>query len=409
MPATQLDGSDERFLDKLCAGMKPAERARWTRRLEAVVAMPKAELHCHLAGSMRPGTLRDLARTVPALDWSFCNSGYGYSVRRRIAEGDPAEVTRLLEYRKTGGSLSDYMLAYSLPKTVLATEEALERVTCEVCEDAFRERIRYLEIRCNPRMLIGAIKIKPYLKALGRGLDRARDRHPDLEAVLLISLVKDYSAEVVEEIVSEMLDAASSPSLRGKIGGVDSAGNEIGFCIARHAKAFAMAHSAGLAVVCHAGEAFAALEDGVAMIEDAVEILKAKRIGHGLAAGLDARRLGGTVDLNGRRYTEARLERLAARQRALRAKLRNDDVLVEVCPSSNLHTGNVATLEEHPLRRFLADGVPVAICTDNRWISHTKLSWEIVRMARALALDESAIRRVVSSPFRYRLPDLARP
>ena len=82
---------------------------------------------------------------------------------------------------------------------------------------------------------------------------------------------------------------------------------------------------------------------------------------------------------------------------------------MEVCPSSNLHTGNVATLEEHPLRRFLADGVPVAICTDNRWISHTKLSWEIVRMARALALDESAIRRVVSSPFRYRLPDLARP
>jgi adenosine deaminase len=402
-----LDTSDTRFLDKLCAGMKSAEKARWKRILETVVSMPKAELHCHLAGSMRPGTLRDLAKTVPALDWSFCDSGYGYSVRRRIAEGGLAEVTRLLEYRKTGGSLSDYMLAYSLPKTVLATEEALERVIYEVCEDAFREGIRYLEIRCNPRMLTGAIKVKPYLRALGRGLDRARDRYPGLEAVLLLSLVKDYSAEVVEEIVSEVLDAASVPPLRGKIGGVDSAGNEIGFCIARHAKAFAMARSAGMAVVCHAGEAFAAIEDGVAMIEDAVKILKAKRIGHGLAAGLDARRLRGTVDLNGRRYTEARLERLAARQRALRATLRKNDILVEVCPSSNLHTGNVASLGEHPMRSFLADGVPVAICTDNRWISHTKLAWEIVRMARALTLDEAAIGRIAEVSFRYRLADLA--
>lgn len=402
------DRSDSRFLRKQCAGMRPAERERWARVFEAVASMPKAELHCHLAGSMRPTTLRDLARTVQAVDWSFCDSGYGYPVAKRIAEGTLEEVTRLLEYRKARGSLSDYMLAYALPKTVLATEEALERVIFEVCEDAFREGVRYIEIRFNPRMLTSAIRVKPYLQALAGGLNRAEERYPGLDAVLLLSLVKDYDAAVVEEIVSEVLDAVADPFLRGRVKGVDSAGNEIGFHIARHAKAFAMAREAGLAVVCHAGEAFAALEDGIVMIEDAVETLGAGRIGHGIAAGLDARLLLGTADLNGRRYTEARVEALSARQRALRARLRERNVLVEVCPSSNLHTGNIASLEEHPMRAFLADGVPVAICTDNRWISHTRLTWEIVRMARALRLDMPALEGLVQTPFRYRLADLAR-
>lgn len=60
------------------------------------------------------------------------------------------------------------------------------------------------------------------------------------------------------------------------------------------------------------------------------------------------------------------------------------------------------------MRAFLADGVPVAICTDNRWISHTRLTWEIVRMARALRLDMPALEGLVQTPFRYRLADLAR-
>ncbi|MEI6633884.1 MAG: hypothetical protein WCP22_08705 [Chlamydiota bacterium] len=402
------DESDRVFIRKLCAGMNPEEKARWRGVFDAVASMPKADLHCHLAGSMRPGTLRDLARTVPDLDWSFCDSGFGYPVAPRISGGSLDEVTRLLEYRKARGSLSDYMLSYSLPKTVLATEDALDRVVFEVCEDARLEGVRYLEVRFNPRMLTGSVKIKPYIRALARGLDRAKDRYPDLDAVLLLSLVKDYDAEVVRGIVADVLEANEDPSLRGRIKGVDSAGNEVGFSIAEHAEAFESARNAGLAVVYHAGEAFASIEDGIAMIEDAIDMLGAKRIGHGLAAGLDAGRLVGTEDLRGRRYTAKRVKLISARQRALRTRLRKENILVEVCPSSNIHTGNIGSLAEHPIRVFLADAVPVTICTDNRWISHTKLTWEIVRMARALGLDLPVVEELVRAPFRYRLADLAR-
>lgn len=400
--------SDRVFIRKLCAGMKPRERARWKGVFDAVASMPKADLHCHLAGSMRPGTLKDLARTIPALDWSFCDAGFGYPVARRISGGSLGDVTRLLEYRKSRGSLSDYMLAYSLPKTVLATEDALARVVFEVCEDAWIEGVRYLEIRFNPRMLTGSIKIRPYIRALSRGLDRAEERYPDLKAVLLLSLVKDYDAGVVEGIVKEVIEANEEPALRGRIGGVDSAGNEIGFTIEKHARAFRLARDAGLAIVCHAGEAFISLEDGIAMIEDALDMLGAKRIGHGLAAGLDAGLLAGTADGRGRCYTAARVEKISARQRALRERLRRENILVEVCPSSNVHTGNLRTLAEHPVKVFLEDAVPIGICTDNRWISHTKLAWEIVRMARVLDLELPAVEGLVRAPFRYRVCDLAR-
>jgi adenosine deaminase len=403
-----MNDGDRVFLRKLCAGMAPPEKARWRRVFDAVASMPKADLHCHLAGSMRPSTLKDLARTVPALDWSYCDAGFGRPVARLISEGTMGEVTRLLEYRKSRGSLSDYMLAYSLPKTVLATEQALERVLFEVCEDAWLEGVRYLEIRFNPRMLTGSIKIRPYIRALARGLDSARERYPDLEAVLLLSLVKDYDSAVVEDIVRETLEENARGAVGGRVAGVDSAGNEIGFSAARHARAFEMARGAGLAVVCHAGEAFDAVEDGIAMIEDAIALLGARRIGHGLAAGLGAAGLVGTADARGGRYTAARVKKIEERQRALRKMLREENIPVEVCPSSNLHTGNLGSLAEHPIRVFLAEGVPVAICTDNRWISHTKLSWEVVRTARALGLELPQVEALVRAPFEYRLARLVR-
>ena len=110
--------------------------------------------------------------------------------------------------------------------------------------------------------------------------------------------------------------------------------------------------------------------------------------------------------MNGRPYDRKRVQKISERQRKLRERLRVENILVEVCPSSNIHTGTVRSIKEHPLGIFLDEGVPVAICTDNRWISHTKLSWEIVRVAKILNLDEASVNRLIGAPFRYTLDRL---
>lgn len=357
---------------------------------------------------MRPQTLKYLARSVRDLDWGFCTEGFGQSIARRITQGDVEQVKSFLEYRKSRGSLSDYMMAYALPKTVLATEKALRRVAFEVCEDNYLEGVRYLELRFNPWMLTEKIKPGPYIKALADGLDEAAEKYPELETVLLLSLVKSYDVDLCKRILEETLKANSTAAVAGRIKGVDSAGNEVGWAPSQYEDIFEQARQAGLGVVSHAGEAFASLEDGITMIEEAIDCLGAGRIGHGLAAGLDGFSLRGSRDLNGEVYTGERVEKITERQVELRKRLREKDILIEVCPSSNIHTGNVRSIEDHPVSIFLAEGIPFSICTDNRWISHTKLSWEYLRLIKVLKLSDSVIDRIVSTPFRYRLEDLAK-
>jgi adenosine deaminase len=404
--ATTLDASDRIFFEKLCKGEDARDLARWETVLTRVSAAPKAELHCHLAGSMRPETLKHLAQSTPDLNWDICAERFGPSIGNVIAHGVMGEVKRYLEYRVERGSLADYMRAYALPKTVLATEYGIRTVAFEVCEDNYREGVRYLEIRFNPWMLDESIALLDHIKSIARGIGEARRKYPDLEVALLLSLVKDHDLSLVTRILEESIEANRDPSVDGLIAGVDSAGNEIGFHPPRYAEIFARARDAGLAIVCHAGEAYESLEDGVRFIEESVDILGARRIGHGLAAGLDAAALVGKNDAHGRPYDGKRIDAILERQQRLRNRLREKNILVEVCPSSKLHTGSVGSIEEHPVGLFMQEGVPVAICTDNRWVSHTRLSWEIVRIAKSFGLDGDSVDKIIRAPFEYKLGNL---
>ena len=401
-----LDVSDKIFIRKLCGGEDAQGLAQWEDVLDRVAAAPKAELHCHLAGSMRPETLKHLAQSTPGINWGICAERFGPSVGDVIAHGVMGEVKRYLEYRVENGSLADYMRAYALPKTVLSTEYGIRTVAFEVCEDNYREGVRYLEIRFNPWMIDESITLLNHIKSIARGINEARQKYPDLEVALLLSIVKDHDLSLARRILDESIEANNDPSVGGLIKGVDSAGNEIGFHPPKYAEIFARAREAGLSVVCHAGEAYESLEDGVRFIEGSIDILGARRIGHGLAAGLDATALLGKKDAYGRPYDRKRIEAISERQRRLRERLREENVLVEVCPSSNLHTGSVASIEEHPVGLFMEERVPVAICTDNRWVSHTRLSWEIVRIAKSFGLDAAAVDRIIRAPFEYKLGNL---
>jgi adenosine deaminase len=398
-----LDTNDRIFLDKLCRGESALELTCWEDILARLIETPKAELHCHLAGSMRPETLKRLAQSAPHINWGLCAERFGPSIAGKIVRGVIGEIKRYLEYREQNGSLSDYVRAYALPKTVMVTEKGMRKVAFEVCEDNYAEGVRYLEIRFNPWMIGGKISIKKNIKSLARGLGDAREKYPDLEAVLMLSLVKDHDPALVERILEDSLEAAGDPLVAGLLKGVDSSGNEIGFRPEKYAKIFKRAHDAGLSVVCHAGESFESIEEGIALIEDAIDVLGARRIGHGLAAGIDPAGLPGKNGLKNGQYNRKRIERIAERQRKLRKRLCVENILVEVCPSSNMQTGSIRSIKEHPLGVFLDEGVPVAVCTDNRWVSHTKLSWEIARMAKSLSLDTAAIDKIINTPFKYKL------
>jgi len=136
-------------------------------------------------------------------------------------------------------------------------------------------------------------------------------------------------------------------------------------------------------------------------IEKAVILLGARRIGHGLAAGLKRETLLGTADGNGIVYSKDRLERVGEKQGEVLHRMADSDVCVEVCPSSNTHTGKVTDIGKHPIEQFLRSGVPVAICTDNTTISHTKLSWEHLRIAKAFGYGFDAISGIIDTGNAY--------
>lgn len=193
-----------------------------------------------------------------------------------------------------------------------------------------------------------------------------------MSAGVVVSLLEGMSGREAADTV----DLAADFSDCGVVG-VDLAGDESLFDAGRYAGALAGAKQAGLGVTVHAGES-----GEVSHVLEAVRTLGADRIGHGVAAATD---------------------------RSAMALLAERNVTVEVCLSSNLHTGAVGSLEEHPLRVLDDAGVPLALATDNRFFSDTALSREYELAAFESGADRGLIERsVVASADAAFLPEAER-
>jgi adenosine deaminase len=291
--------------------------------------MLASDLHVHLDGSMRESTLAALASDAGLLPKG----------------ADGVEFARRLRFRP-GMSLASCLAAFDVTVGLLQTAGALERVAAELVLDGFRDGVRHTEIRFCPALHTrGGLTAVSAVEAVLAGAERGRSEVGSAagggraSAIVIVSVLEGMDGEQA----AELLDLAAGFSDSG-VAGVDLAGDEALFDASRYARAFARASDAGLGVTVHAGET-----GDAGNIRAAVEQLGADRIGHGVAAAQD----------------EATMELLAERE-----------VAVEVCLSSNLHTGAVDSLEEHPLCRLAAAGVPVAIATDNRLLSNTALSRE---------------------------------
>jgi adenosine deaminase len=319
--------------------------------LETLRAAPKVLLHDHLDGGLRPATVVELAR----------DQGY-----EGLPTTDPIELGRWFHASAASGSLPLYLRGFAHTIAVMQTEEAIERVAYECGEDLAGDGIVYAEIRYAPVFHLGrGLNLEHVVVAVERGFSRAERDH-GISLRQIICAMRDRTDSL------EMAELAVANRDRGVVG-FDIAGEEEGHPPKAHLEAFYLCRRENFSITIHAGEAF-----GPPSIWQALQYCGAHRIGHGVRLVEDM----------------AIAENKVVKLGPLAAYVRDKRIPLELCPSSNVDTGAVPTLAEHPIRHFLAERFRVTVNTDNRLMSNVTLSEELQRMSRAFGLTLADVERL---------------
>lgn len=299
--------------------------------------MPKVELHRHLEGSLRLSTLVEIGQQ------------YGMEVEdeetlRPFVQMMPNEPR----------NSSRFLSKFHTLRQFYRTEAIVERLVSEVVEDAAADHIHYLELRFTPRALCNMIgcPMVDMVQLVCEAGNAAARRH-GVEVRYIVSMNRHEAVEVGEATLA----AALTHRLRGVVA-LDLAGDEANYSARPFHDVFAHARQVGLYVTAHAGE-----WAGPQSIREALEVLGAHRIGHGLNSVHDG-------DL---------LAELAAREVAL-----------ELCPTSNVLSGIVEALPLHPIHRLTERGIATTLNTDDPLVCDITLSQEMLMLMQAfdLALDD---------------------
>lgn len=303
---------------------------------------PKVLLHDHLDGGMRPATLLELADEV----------GYELPV------SDLDTLTRWIHAGSHRGSLLRYLAPLTHAVGVMQTASSLHRVACECVEDLAADNVVYAEVRFAPELHVGcglslAGVVDTVLAGFADGERAARDQGRTIVVRCLMTAMRDAPRSLeIAELAIRFRDNG--------VVGFDLAGAEAGYPASRHVDAFDYLRAHDGRVTIHAGEAF-----GVPSIRQAVESCGAHRIGHGV-------RIVDDIDMD----HEAVLGEVAKR-------LRDKRIPLELCPSSNMQTGVVANIGEHPFDILSRLGFRVTVNTDNRMLSDTTMSKEMLQLVDA--------------------------
>src|SRR5688500_13617827 len=309
---------------------------------EVFEALPKADLHVHLDGSLRLETILELAReqrlSLPATDIAGLKAAIGCG--------------------KNFGSLVEYLRGFAITLEVIQTEASLERIACELAEDATRENVRYMEVRYAPMLHTRrGLKLTKVVEAVLDGLRRARETY-GMKANVILSGIRNISPASSYQ----MAELAVAYKGRGVVG-FDLAGAEADNPAKHHREAFQLVRDNNINCTIHAGEAY-----GPESIAQAIHVCGAHRIGHGC-------RLRENGDLL--HYV-------------------NDHrIPLECCPSSNVQTGAVKDLGSHPLKLYFDLGVRVTVNTDNRLITDTTVSKELWLCHSQMGLTLGDCKRII--------------
>jgi adenosine deaminase len=307
---------------------------------DALRRWPKAELHVHLDGCLRPATMLELARDQ------------GIRLPADTADG----LAQAL-YVKHAKNLEEYLTKYEITLSVMQTAAALERIAYEFVLDAAADGLRYVEVRYSPLLHRPALTLAQAIEAPLAGLKRGETETGAKAGLIVCGIRTRPPAESLE------LARAAADYRAAGIVAFDLAGPERGFPARDHAAAFAYAAQHGIACTCHAGEG-----DGAESIHQALHQCGAQRIGHGTRIGEDP----------------ALLQYVIERK-----------VPLEMCLTSNLHTHAVPSLAEHPFKRYFDRGAVVTLNTDGRLMDGITLTDEYFVAQGVLGLSQAELARVV--------------
>lgn len=300
--------------------------------------MPKIELHCHLDGSLRPETVKEILAS---------KSEY------LTIEA----VEQLLIAPENCDSLDTYLKCFDLPIRLMQTADSLERIAYELVEDAYTEGVRYIEIRFAPQLHTNeGLAYADIIEAVIRGLRRAEGQY-EVKGNFILSYMRNTDAEGIYKLIE-----AGRPYLGNGVVALDLCAGERDLFAPRFEKAMAYARTLGYHMTIHAGETGI-----VENISDAVNLLGAERIGHGVAMSTHPE---------------------------VMALVKSHGVCVECCPTSNVQTKAIQAIEEHPILNYHELGLKVSVNTDNRTVSGTTMTGEFSKLAKAFDIPDELYRTI---------------
>jgi adenosine deaminase len=304
---------------------------------------PKVLLHDHLDGGLRPATVIELADAV------------GY---RGLPSTDGAELGGWFLAAAHSGSLERYLETFGHTVAVMQTADALVRVAAECAEDLAADGVVYAEVRFAPELHVEAdlelpAVVEAVLEGFKVGMARAAERGRRIRVGCLLTAMRHAArSREIAELAVRYRDLG--------VVGFDIAGAEAGFPPTRHLDAFEYMRQQNAHFTIHAGEAF-----GLPSIWEALQWCGADRLGHGVRIVDDI-----TLGADG-----------TPRLGLLAAYVRDKRIPLEMCPTSNVHTGAAKSLADHPIGLLTQLRFRVTVNTDNRLMSDVSMTSEMTALA----------------------------
>ena len=314
---------------------------------EIINKLPKAELHCHLDGSLRVKTIIELAEIQGV----------------ELPSKNEDNLMKILSIGPSEKSLEDYIKKFDITLSVLQTPESLERTAFELAMDCHNDGVRYLEVRYSPILHTKkGMLLSETVDSVKKGLKQAFDECGILTGIIICGI-----RHISPDHSLELANLSVQYKNKGVIG-FDLAGAEENFPAKKHKEAFYLILNNNINTTLHAGEVF-----GPKSIHQAIHICGAHRIGHGTRAIED------TDLLN---------------------YINDHRIPLEVCLTSNINTRSVSSISAHPFKHYINEKIRVTLNTDNRLISNTTLSNEYQIAINNFNLNESEIRTVIINGFK---------
>ena len=367
---------------------------------EFLEKIPKTDLHLHLDGSLRIGTLIELAKAAKVPLPSETEAGL-----------------QELVFKEKYQDLPDYLRGFGLTCAVLQNPENLERVAYELAVDNIAENVRYIEVRYAPQLHVRpGFSVEEVIECVNRGLARAQKEHNNSPAVRqggeipfhygIITCAMRFFNRHMSAYYAQLFDvmphapakevmavaslemARSAAALAHQKGipvvGFDLAGAEAGFPAIDHKEAYQYAHVHFLKKTVHAGEAY-----GPESIFQAITECHADRLGHGTWL-FAADKIKDPAIKDPDYYVKCLVDYIATRR-----------ITLEVCPTSNLQTiPSIESVADHPLRKMLDANLSVSINTDNRLVSRTSVTRELELVCTHLPVTPAKLRNIILAGFK---------